>query len=107
MAEKIKNLLSPPVAHFRVILCAPEEAKIYAPRLLPGGLLLASLPVQGDHEVSRAGLNAFRELGIMPDLISGRMIHGIWQPHLLTSETSLASAMAAGGPGVRPQRKAS
>jgi predicted O-methyltransferase YrrM len=107
MADKIRNLLSPPSAHFRVILCAPEEAKLYAPRLLPGGLLLASLPVTGDHEVSRAGLNAYRALGIMPDLIGGRMIHGVWQPHLLTSETILASAMASGGPGVRPQRKAS
>jgi predicted O-methyltransferase YrrM len=106
MADKVRNLLSPPNAHFRVILCALEEAKIYTPRLLPGGLLLARL-AKDDPQVTQAGLKSFRDANLEASITGDTMLFGIWQPHLLTPDAVLANALAAGGSDYQFAKKAS
>jgi predicted O-methyltransferase YrrM len=106
MADKVKHLLSPPSARFRVILCAPHEARVCVPRLCPGGLLLARTEFKDDPQAIEPDLKTFRELGLESG-ITGAMLFGVRQPHLLTPDVILANAMAAAKPGARLARKAS
>src|SRR3954452_5130027 len=108
MADRVRTMLYPPTAHFRVILCAPEEARRYSPRLLPGGLMLANIPDSDDPQAIPAGLKTFQDAELQAVGFTGnRMLHGIWQPHKLTSDFIFANAMADVAPGVRLDRKAS
>jgi predicted O-methyltransferase YrrM len=108
MADRLRGLLYPPAPHFRVILCAPEEATRYAPRLLPGGLMLANVDDNGDPQAIPAGLKTFQDADLQAVGSTGnRMLHGIWRPHLLTSDIIFANAMADVTQGAWADRKAS
>jgi hypothetical protein len=100
VGAKIRGLFSPPEPHFRVILCAPEEARACAPRLIPGGILLAR-PDADDPGATPAALKAFHDAGLEGAGLGNRLIHGIWQPQLLTPDMIFANAMATfrEGPG--------
>ncbi|WP_435020610.1 class I SAM-dependent methyltransferase [Tundrisphaera sp. TA3] len=82
-------------ARFRTIFCSPEEAKRYAPRLLPGGLLLAR-PKDYAGDVAAMGVRSVLiDAGLDGCGFNAEIHWGIWQPHHLAPDAIAHYAAAA------------
>jgi hypothetical protein len=72
---------------FRMLLVTPEEVPLYAPLLLPGGMMVTRLEVRDDPELAAASRRRFNAAGVADnDLVDGDLHFGIWQPHHLAFE---------------------
>jgi predicted O-methyltransferase YrrM len=90
-----RDILRQSTARFRVLLVTPEEAEIYAPLLLPGGLAMARLPGRHDPQVAARGQEQFARAGLIGnDVLHGDLLYGVWQPHSMAVE-GILEKMAA------------
>jgi predicted O-methyltransferase YrrM len=76
----------------RAILCRPEEASGHAPRLLPGGVLIARHAERIDQENSIRTRAMLLEAGLDGCGWEQNVHWGVWKPHLLSAEAILEYA---------------
>lgn len=81
-----------PVRGLRTLLCRPEEADEHAPRLLPGGVLIARHGAATDHETSISVRTMLIEAGLDGCGWHENVHWGVWQPHDLSTEAILRYA---------------
>ena len=86
-ADDGRDVLRQFPTRFRVLLATPEEASLYAPLLLPGGMMAAGLPSQ-DLPVIASGKEHFARAGLVGNDMSARCSLGSGSPIIWRSTPS-------------------
>jgi predicted O-methyltransferase YrrM len=95
LGDSLRGLVGRDQTRFRVIFCRPDEAARYAPRLLPGGLLLARQREAGDMAYQQEVRRTLLAAGLEGCGFGGEVHWGVWQPHHLASDAVVDFALAA------------
>lgn len=82
----------------RAVLCDPEEASALAPRLQPGGVLIARHGGSAEHEAALAVRKMLLDAGLDGCGWHERTHWGVWRPHFLAPECILDFTRAGFAP---------
>jgi predicted O-methyltransferase YrrM len=98
LADDGRDVLRQVPTRFRLLLVSPEEVPLYAPLLLPGGMMVTRLEAGAGDDPQRAAASRSRFIaaGLADnDFVGGDLHFGIWQPHHLAFEAIIERLTSA------------
>ena len=95
LGDRLRSAVGRPASGFRAILCGPDEAAACAPRLQPGGVLIARHDLPPGHESTLAVRRTLLDAGLSGCGCTDTLHWGVWRPEHLSSAAVLGHAHAA------------